>query len=192
MSFQGECNYNNFISKTTKELQEFKSWNQIPCSKHLNLRVASLLLQEKQSIGKYESYRIDDTFYLRYRREERNIRDSPILQWRNVRVLRIIDEYITCSCCMFPRAGLVCRHIFVLFDMIKHEINHHDIDIVWWLSYAVYAYSMNDDFNIDDCSGKLCSILELLNQCKQRDQNAIYKCMTPFPKIYPSPRLDIE
>ena len=131
---------------------------------------------------------MDDTFYLRYRREERNIRDSPILQWKNVRVLRIPNDYITCSCCMFPRDGLVCRHIFALFDMIKHVINHHDIDIVWWLSYAVYAYSMDDDFNEDDCAGKLRFILELMNGKKKMDQNANYKCLNLFPNIHPSPQ----
>ena len=82
----------------------------------------------------------------------------------------------------------MCRHIFALFDMIKHDINHHEINIVWWLAYAVYAYSMVDDFNEDDCAGKLRSILELMNQHKKLDQNAIYKCMNLLPNIHPSPQ----
>ena len=65
LTFKGERNYSNFISKTTKDLQELKSWNQIPCSKHLNSRGPSLLLQEKQNIGKYELYRWCADIYLR-------------------------------------------------------------------------------------------------------------------------------
>ena len=64
---------------------------------------------------------------------------------------------------MYERDGLLCRHMFVLFDLIQHTISHHDIDIVWWLSYAVYAYSMDDDNHRDPSSEDLSTILELLN-----------------------------
>ena len=73
-------------------------------------------------------------FLLRYKRENRSISDFPIPQWESIRVLDLFPKHLECSCCMHECDGLLCRHIFVLFAIIQHEVSHHDIDIVWWLS----------------------------------------------------------
>ena len=164
LSSQGERSYKYFVTKTRQQLNEYKSWNELLCCEHLVNRGASLLVQEKQAAVNYDVIRTSKTrFYIRYKRENRSISDSPIPQWENIRVIDLFPKHMECSCCMYERDGLLCRHMFVLFAMIDHEVSHHDIDIVWWLSYAVYAYSIDDDNHCDPSSEDLSTILELLN-----------------------------
>ena len=156
LSFQGERTYEAFVNITKNQLEQFQSWNELPCADKLVTRAAALLLQEFNVSEKYEHKRLNKNLILIRYGNERKKKESPVAEFALTRKVRIHENTIKCSCSMFERDGLICRHLFYLFNIIKHNISHHDVDIRWWLVYAVYA------FNLENGNDDLDSILKTL------------------------------
>ena len=151
LSFQGERNYDNFVSITDTNLEQHKSWNYLPCSKHLIVKGAALLLQEHEASDKYCHKRVSrNEILIKYSSNRKINDDSPVAQFANVRKLYLADNTIRCSCNMYEVDGIVCRHMFYIFNQINHVITHHDIDLRWWSYYAKYAFNLENGLdNID-------------------------------------------
>ena len=152
LSFQGERNYGKFVSESGSQLEQYKSWNELKCSKELVPKGAALLLQEFTASDNYVHKKVNDRIiYVRYKKEQKINENSPVAKWGNVRKVMVTENTVKCFCLMFQRDGLICRRLIYIFKLINHTISHHDIDVRWWIAYAVYTYSIeNGTDDLDD------------------------------------------
>ena len=182
LSFQGERNYEKFLNSVNSHLEQNKSWNHLPCSKHLIPKGAALLVQEYDTSHNYEHQRINYyQFLIRYKRRQPFQSNDPVARWANIRKIELYPNTLKCSCGMYEKDGLVCRHVFYLLNILKHELVYHDIDIRWWLSYAVFAYSL------DHKSNNIDAILTALRRKEVKGPNikhSLFECI-PIDKNTP-------
>ena len=160
LSFQGERTYEKFDSTTTKNQDVYKeSWNHLKCSNYLVNRGAALLLQQHECVYNYEYLRISrENFLIRMKPDKRKQVESEVSEFALIRKVTICEGYTKCSCCMFQRDGLPCRHIIFVLYMIFWDISHKDVDVRWWNAFALYAYQSEYDVS------NLGYILEKLNE----------------------------
>ena len=165
LTFQGERNYQSFLTLTRSMLDQEHPWSPLHCSKYLVTRGAKLLVEQYKWCHRFESIRIDKNIFLvRLNPTFRSKISSPIPKWMHTRIVRLDESVLYCSCCLFERAGLICRHMFHIMSLVDHQPTYHDIAIRWWISYAIFAYKKskkktecdNDDDSDSDISDVDC------------------------------------
>ena len=163
LSFQGERQYDRFVTEVTKQLDQFMSWNNIPCCSSLVHRGAALQAQEFEYLCNYKYIRASrDTFLVIYMKSKRKKDESPVSQWGNICTIQVLQSnHWVCFCSMYQRDGLVCRHILMLYNLVKYQISHHDTVLRWWLVHAVYSHTQ-------DNTNEVCNLLHKLQQRKKQ------------------------
>ena len=78
--------------------------------------------------------------------------------FKRVRTITVKQSVMYCSCHMFERFGIPCRHMFAVLDtMPKYkQPSINDVSVIYWKAYSLYCY--NDDNN-DEKSLKLGQLL---------------------------------
>ena len=99
MSFQGERQYEKIVSEVTKQLDQFKSWNNLPSLSKLVRKGMAIQSQKFDLIKNYEFVRVTkDTFLVRYM-HKRKILQSSISKWGNIRQVKFLTtNHAKCSC----------------------------------------------------------------------------------------------
>ena len=80
-------------------------------------------------------------FLLRLIESERKTKSDYVPIYLHTRILEIVDGYLKCSCRYNERFGLICRHMFYLLELLGVEPSHHDVDIRWWITFAMFAHT---------------------------------------------------
>ena len=142
LSYQGQRTCDYFVARITQEIKEEKSWAKIPWMKHIVKRAATELIQQYNMKEKYTHIRISKTkFLLRLIESERKTKSDYVPIYLHTRILEIVDGYLKCSCGYNERFGLICRHMFYLLELLGVEPSHHDVDIRWWITFAMFAHT---------------------------------------------------
>ena len=68
---------------------------------------------------------------------------NPVPVFRRVCQVSVSEDKMYCSCKYFERFGIPCRHMVVVLWKYSpgHAFTHHDISVIWWKIYPVYAAS---------------------------------------------------
>ena len=151
-----------FNLKSAEEAHQRKFWTNSPTSDALVTLGESLVLQEWSAREDYVSIRIESRKWLVIREQHldddyRKKIQSPIPKFVHVRIISASENGIlNCSCCMFERVGIVCRHC--MHVMSKNEPNMKgvqpdDISVHWHSFYAYYAF--RTDLKDDDVQQRL-------------------------------------
>ena len=141
---QGKTRYQKFCIDATRQLTKNPVWNH--SLKNLNNKIISrglsLLTEEFNLHGNYENVRVEDaTWYVCMNCNMDNGRKSSFYSvhpiYSRVRTVTVTKGFMKCSCKLFERTGLICRHMFNVMSTFREYDGpfHHDISVCWWTTY---------------------------------------------------------
>ena len=152
----------SFKDKTTEVLSK-KTWISLSCGDELNLRGEQLLTSEWNKRNMYVSCRSTSTQWLVTYNNELDIRKQngyktiyPL--FKRIRTVTVKNSVLYCSCHMFERFGIPCRHMLCVLDTFpKYNMpSANDVSVIYWKAYSLYCYNHN---NKDEKSIKLGQLL---------------------------------
>ena len=141
---QGNIRYQRFCVDATRQTTKTPVWKH--SLQNLNSKIISrglsLLTVQFNLHSNYENIKIDTgTWYVRMETNSDKGRQSSLYSvhpiYSRVRTVTVIDGFVKCSCKLFERTGLICRHMFnVLSTFHRYDGPfHHDVSVCWWSNY---------------------------------------------------------
>ena len=179
----------SFKDKTTDVLSK-KTWISIPCGDDLNLRGEQLLTTEWSKRKMYLKCRSSDhqwlvTYNDKLDQPKQKEYTSIYPLFRRIRTITITKSVIKCSCKLFERFGIPCRHMFAVLDSLPKykQPSINDVSVIYWKAYSLYCYN---GYNKDEKSLKLG---QLLADLRSKDiegpscPTSWYKCIPICTKL---------
>ena len=155
---------NSFRNKTSDVLCK-KTWINLSCGDDLNLRGEQLLTDEWNKRTMYVSFRSSPTHWLvKYNDNNDTNKKSNHYKtiyplFKRIRKVTVNKSVFYCSCLLFERFGIPCRHIFSILDSFPKykEPSINDVSVIYWKAYSQYCYPINS--NSDEKSLKVGKLL---------------------------------
>ena len=145
---QGKIRYKKFCIRATKQTTKTHVW----CTpfQHMSKLIVSrglfLLTEEHNEYDKYENLKISDNSWLvRMKGNLDDLRQSTLFNvhpiYSRIRTVTVHNSILKCSCKMFERVGLICRHMFNVMSSLHHYSGptYHDNSVYWWSNYLSNA-----------------------------------------------------
>lgn len=154
-----------------KQATEHKLWSDLPTAGHLVTRAEALLHNEWDERHNYDLERHSSSLFMVRRKEntEEKRRNAVVPRFRRVREVQIVErdifgrkcDCLVCSCCLFERVGIPCRHIQCVLNLLLDNfqgVSHHQVAVRWWSMYSHAAYKKKG--GLSEKEKKLCETLE--------------------------------
>ena len=153
LSNMGERNCGKKMKEQTKELISKKTWSTLSCADEVNHRCEQILSKEWSTRSSYRSCRIAfNQWLVTYNPNISNHNEfeytssvhSNYIYPRFKRIRKVSvnnNNTFSCSCMMFERFGIPCRHIFHVLSSFPNykEPRPHDVSVIYWKLYGHYA-----------------------------------------------------
>jgi hypothetical protein len=144
LHFGGELNVNTQFEHSVKDMSTTATWTALQCGDYLITRGLNLFIHIWAGRMLYESIRVSHNIFKVIERKgchehTRCRKLYPV--FRRVRVVKVVNNTLYCTCGYFERIGIMCSHIANVLSSLKGytEPSHHDFSICWWKLYPFHV-----------------------------------------------------
>jgi len=134
---------------TSYDLLSKKTWITLSCGDEVNIRCEQILTTEWSLRSKYDVFRTSNTEWVVLQTGQSVSQKNRVIPlFKRTREVSVNENStFFCSCNMFERFGIPCRHIFAVFNTFPmyDEPNKYDVSVMYWKHYAHYCHSNNND-----------------------------------------------
>ena len=165
-----ERNSGKHHKANTYDVLSKKTWVSLSCADEVNLRCEQILTNQWSRRKSYISFRTGIQEWLVFHNDETQTTNNgekavdlerlksiyPI--FRRVRKVSVSkNTNFVCSCSMFERFGIPCRHTLSVLDSFPSykEPSVNDCSVIYWKIYAMYGRINSDNISIKRLSNML-------------------------------------
>ena len=148
------CNYASkkytlSMQNVFRQEQSTPLWLPLKCAQDLVERGYQLLFEQWKSSTRYMNCKISSNTWLvkRLPLEQVSHTCKLIPSFINTNTVHVQNDVMYCSCCLYERFGLPCRHMLHVLRSFPDysEPSKIDISVLWWKSYYQFGYQTNPE-----------------------------------------------
>ena len=143
LTYQSQLKTKGSIIENAVRNEKVLLWSNSPTSTKLTDLGESLLMRQWEQRNEYHCcHHVEHSWFIQ--RKHYSEPSSIVPLFHRVREVKIVQRYLVCSCQLFARIGVPCRHILALLCNLQPQyqgVTHDDVNVFWWRDLQRYGIS---------------------------------------------------